>query len=96
MKHLNNLFIQSFMDDFGKTFLEVGSTKPEDVDAGIFTSVPTAFYVTSNGTCWIDVSKNDFAKISNKWGVTQDDVKKALQKQWKDNDSDALVIFQVI
>jgi len=90
-----NIFIQSFMDDNKETFLEVGSTIPRDVDAGVFTSVPTSFNVCINGTCCIDISKSNFNKVANEWGVTFDDVKKALQKQWSDAGSDALVIFQI-
>ena len=90
-----NIFIQSFMDDNSETFLEVGSTIPRDVDAGVFTSVPTTFNVSHCGTCWIDITKSNFNKVSNRWGVTIDDVKKALQKQWLDAGSDAHVIFQI-
>ena len=50
----NNLFIQSFMDNDSKTFLEIGSTITEK-----FTSVPTDFKVTFNGTCWIDITKDN-------------------------------------
>lgn len=85
------IFIQSFMNDNAETFLEVGSTDPHDVDAGIFTSIPTAFNVMSSGTCFIEASKEDFSHVQFVWGVTLDEVKKALQKQW----GETLVVFNV-
>lgn len=85
------LFIQSFMDDNGQTFLEVGSTDPHDVDSGVFTSVPTDFSVVSSGTCFIECSKDNFAEVQFAWDVTEEDVKKALQKQW----GEELVVFHV-
>ena len=47
------------MSGKNKTFLEIGSTEFD----GIFFSVPTKFSVTSNGTCWIDITKRNFQKI---------------------------------
>jgi len=46
---MKNLFIQSFMDDNGQTFLEVGKGEK-------FISVPSDFTVTFNGTCFITIT----------------------------------------
>lgn len=74
---MEKLFIQSFMDDNGKTFLEVG--KGED-----FTSVPSEFNVCSNGTCVITITNKNLLNLSKDWGVTESEIQKALQKQFGD------------
>ena len=90
MKTLENIFIQSFMDDNANTFLEVG-----EKSTNIFTSVESEFDVVSNGTCFIRVSKSNFNKINNEWNVNENQVQQALQNQWKESGSDALVIFTI-
>ncbi|QDP54272.1 MAG: hypothetical protein Unbinned5434contig1000_19 [Prokaryotic dsDNA virus sp.] len=90
------LFIQSFMNDDAETFLEVGSTDQQDVDAGIFTSVPTTFKVVSNKTCFIGIEKKHFKEVQNLWGVTFEQVQDALQNQWRENGSDAIIVFNII
>lgn len=90
MKTLENIFIQSFMDEDANTFLEVG-----EKDTNTFTSVPTEFDVVSNGTCFIRVSKSNFNKINNKWNVNQNEVQKALQNQWRKSGTDSLIIFSI-
>lgn len=81
---MKNLFIQSFMDSDAKTFLEVG--KGEN-----FTSVPSEFNVTFNGTCFISITNANLLKLSSKWGVTKTEIQNALQKQFVD----ATLIFDV-
>ena len=84
---MKNIFIQSHMDTLSgknKTFLEVGSTKFDNV----FCSVPTKFSVSSNGTCWIDIKRQNFRKLKSlvlkklNFEVTEDLIQKALLKQW--------------
>ena len=73
----NNLFIQSFMDNNSNTFLEIGSKITEK-----FTSVPTDFKVTFNGTCWIDITKDNFIKLQWDWNITEQEIQEALDKQF--------------
>lgn len=82
---MKNLFIQSFMDTDGKTFLEVGK-------GDNFTSVPSEFNVAFNGTCFIFINSLNFLRLKEKWGVTKDQIQIELQKQFKDT----TLIFNVI
>ena len=81
---MENLFIQSFMDSDAKTFLEVG--KGEN-----FTSVPSEFNVTSNGTCFIGINSFDFWELVIKWNITKEQIQNALQNQF----GDTTLIFDV-
>jgi hypothetical protein len=92
---MKNLFIQSFMDSNGETFLEVGSTKQQDIDNGVFTSVPSSFNVVSNGTCFIEITKVDFNKLKSDWGVSETQIQIALRNQWLRNGSNNSIIFDV-
>jgi len=93
---MKNLFIQSFMDSDGKTFLEVGSTKEQDVDNGVFTSVQSTFNVVSNGTCFVSITQLDFNKLKSEWGVTQTQIQIALRNQWLKSGSNKAIIFDVV
>ena len=83
---MEKLFIQSFMDDNGKTFLEVG--KGED-----FTSVPSEFNVCSNGTCVITITNKNFLKLSKEWGVTKEGIQEALKNQFRLFGDTSLLFF---
>ena len=72
---MKNLFIQSFMNENARTFLEVGQDEH-------FTSVPSEFNVSINGTCWITISKDNFFELSTTWGITESDIQKALDEQF--------------
>lgn len=98
---MKNIFIQSHMERMSgknKTFLEIGSTEFD----GIFFSVPTKFSVTSNGTCWIDITKRNFQKIKFlvfkelNFKITEDLVQDALLKQWNATSEKNQVWFTVI
>ena len=84
---MKNIFIQSHMDTWSgknETFLEVGSTESDNA----FCSVPTKFSVSSNGTCWVDIKKQNFRKLKSlvlkklNFEVTEDLIQEALLKQW--------------
>ena len=81
---MENLFIQSFMDTDGKTFLEVGKGEK-------FTSVPSEFNVTMNGTCFITITPANLLKLASSWNVTKTIIQAELQKQFKDT----TIIFDV-
>jgi len=83
---MENLFIQSFMDDNGKTFLEVGIGEK-------FTSVPSEFNVCSNGTCVITITSKELLKLSKNWGVTEPEIKTALQNQFRLFGDTSLLFF---
>lgn len=73
---MENLFIQSFMDTDGQTFLEVG------IDDN-FTSVTSEFNVTIGGTCFISINSFDFWELKIKWNITKEQIQNALQNQFK-------------
>lgn len=93
---MKDIFIQSYMDEETQTFLEVGSTLQEDINAMNFTSVPTEFEVSSNGTIRINITRKNWAKIVSKWKITFKDAQKDLQKQWNDGGRKVLVLFSII
>lgn len=93
---MKNLFIQSFMDSDGQTFLEVGSTKQKDIDNGVFTSVQSRFNVVLNGTCFVSITQSDFNKLKSDWGVSQTQIQIALRNQWLKAGSNNAIIFDVI
>lgn len=74
---MKNLFIQSFMDADGQTFLEVGKGEK-------FISVPSEFNVTLNGTCFITITSANLLKLAATWNVTKAKIQAELQKQFKD------------
>ena len=93
---MKNIFIQSFMDSDGQTFLEVGSTKQKDIDNGVFSSVPSTFNVVSMGTCFVSITQSDFNKLKSEWGVSQTQIQIALRNQWLKSGSNNAVIFDVV
>jgi|TARA_R100001463_G_scaffold89225_1_gene143955 hypothetical protein len=93
---MKDIFIQSYMDEETQTFLEVGSTLQKDINAMNFTSVPTEFEVSINGTIRINITRKNWAKIVSKWKITFKDAQKELQKQWKDGGRKNLVLFSII
>jgi len=93
---MKNLFIQSFMDSDGQTFLEVGSTKQKDIDNGVFTSVQSTFDVVSNGTCFVSITQSDFNKLKSDWGISETQIQIALRNQWLKAGSNNAIIFDVI
>jgi len=92
---MKNLFIQSFMDSDGQTFLEVGSTKQRDVDQNLFDSIKSDFNVTLDGTCFISILESDFKKLKSKWNVSMNTIQIALRNQWSQGDSNNCVIFHI-
>ena len=72
---MENLFIQSFMDTDGKTFLEVGIGEN-------FTSVPSEFNVTLNGTCFIFINSLNYLQLKKKWNIRKDQIQRELEKQF--------------
>jgi len=74
---MENIFIQSFMNDKAQTFLEIGSIINDKFD-----SISTEFNVTSNNTRWITIENKKLINLLVKWNVTIDDVKNSLQSQF--------------
>jgi hypothetical protein len=82
---MENLFIQSTINDQGQTFLEVG------FEDGLSTLIPSEFHANAHNHITIAVTRKDFWGLQADFGISDTDVLGSLINQFP-NDNVNLII----